>query len=677
MATNNYKRIQRVYGVDLGARNISITRIDLDATPFGDATLETTHLRDRIGKTTILNGVQMVKPGQDAVMMYKVRKMGSECNRSKPFYSTQYIDGKRGDSEVDISLPDREQVISEEVLNTMIIAEIRDLIDSDMRENPINSVFNTTEARVKVVFGISESSALNRSILRWRINQVFFAEGDDDTYELEFITESTAVAFARFYQHSPDFFKRKPVKRESETILILNAGHTSTEMMKVEIDTDPKNADYGVKVLDRIRIQKGGRDLDQRIARIIKKLPDSKDVENVKHDLSMYSSTRCTVDDGDSVRQVKISRDMAWDDFSLDRDILTNFVRGSNCSMIELVGGHTRSFVIQEILKDLPSEISIRRGLTADEATAQGVAIYGVVSYVKNRIEFETNDHRTVRIKSPWTKTVGETHEVGGYYSQVCNFSTCKVGNHDIDSSSLRMMQARDYELRKQGDPSDIRMMTIKCSNVLDVPITINYEDMDFNLNVDTRPENNHGAPDKCWDFATDLYIKIDSLDLPDVVGVTYPGSTIGLSFGIDFENVFDQRSAHSDQDMNVECEIRHLNKMYERVGDLFNRMEAFYFDRDGYQAKKESLRHEIERIKGAYAYSLSAVENIEASYKKLLDTHEFCRIVTVDPDLLNESMYCPDPEVVVDPRLTQEIIDTILKDEKGVKMLEEMMNSV
>jgi Hsp70 protein len=399
--------------------------------------------------------------------------------------------------------------------------------------------------------------------------------------------------------------------------------------------------------------------LDRKISQIIGKIETSKEVEKIKHDLSMYESTFY---DGES-RRIKISRaDLLDDEIDSYLEEIQDFILRSDSKIIELVGGNTRSFAIQALVNSFGSGISIRRGLTSDETTALGAAIYGATSYLADRnrqyMRFEryARDDNSITVRSPWASNSNSNNNdgangIGGYYQQKFDFTTTRLDlSKGSDGDSMKMAKA---------------IKASKFSNLL------RCDDLEIQIGVEGDEDR------KFPDFAADLFVRLDMLDLPEVMGVTRPGISLKYPHSLDYGNDMSARAGYSASDMQVEFELRHYQELYERIGSLYNQMEAFYFDRDGYSTKKESITVEIERIKTAYAYTQSSVDRMVAEYKNLLDTYEFCRIVTIDPDLMIEPMYAADPEVVIDPRLTRDKVDSIIRDEKGLEMLETMMNNV
>jgi hypothetical protein len=692
MSLNTFKQIQRTYGVDFGTRSISISKVDIDVSPFTpDGNNQTSYLSDQIGKTTIFNGVQYVRPpaGADALTSYKVRRMGNECGRSRLVDSILNWDDPDFDPDDSIvittCLPESSGStveVDREVRAVSIVTHIRELIDRDMETDPIASTVGKPR-RQKVVFALPELTPKKRTVLQWRIDQIFNAEPLDNDYDLEFITETNAVAFARFNQAYPNYIQCDTTCKEpsSETILILKSGHSKTEVLEVETAYHDLRSVYRVIILNRLTVPLGGRTLDRKINWTIGSFETSKEVENIKHDLSMYDTTFY---DDDGRGMIRISRDRLMDDeISGYLEDLQNFILRSNATTIELVGGNTRSFVIQNLLKSIENGYSIRRGLSADEATALGAGVYGAVLELSQRsnmrVEFDRRfdmDTQAVEVKSPWIDRVGGAEEIR-HYVQGVEFSGSRMdlSRQDV-KNGLKMMRARDLELgRGDHTPSEVRMITIKGS---DRPNRIIYKDLRIDLDISPDWEfQNSKRRMKYSDFTADLFLQFNLLDVPEVVAVTQPGISVGYDHTLDYGERFSERTTHSASDMVVEAEIRHFQRLYERIGSLYNRMEAFFFDRDAYRSKKQSILDEINRVKSAYAYAESTVDRLEADYKKLLDTYEFCRVLTVDPDMMDDPNYRPDPEVGIDTRLTREAIDQIVKDEKGLEMLEGMIGSI
>jgi hypothetical protein len=670
MSSNStFNRIQRIYGVDFGMRNISISKVDLDLSPFTSGSRsKASFLTDQIGKTTIFNGVQHIDSSDsDAMSVYKLRKMGNECNRSKPIHSIQYLTDHAPDFSIDQKMPNGDSVmIDGEIAMMSIVTHIRELIDRDMESDPVTNT--GSDLTSMVVFALPELTPFKRMITRWRIEQIFNIE-DSPQYDLAFMTDTNAVAFARFNQAYPNYINQETeTSSSSETIIILESGHTSTEIMEVCTEYHDLRSVHRVKILRRLKVPIGGRTLDRKISRIIGKIETSKEVENIKHNLSMYESTYY---DGENGR-IKISHsDLMDDEISFNLEELQDFILlGGEKPIIEIVGGNARSFMIQDLLKTLGPNTSIRRGLSSNETTALGAAIHGAAMIISGhngrRIEFDRCSGPEVLVRSP---CLNDNQIVTGYYEQSIKFDTTRLDLNGEQNTSLKMMRARDANitLKNESIQSEMRMLTIKAS---DSPNLLQFEDLSIEIGVAGYEERRHP------DFAADLFVRLDLLDLPEVVGVTRPGSTLNslshsLSYGLD------ERTGYSASDVQLEAELRHYQRLYERIGTLYNQMEAFYFDREGYDAKKQSILNEVNRIKNSYAYNQSSIDRMMAEYKNLLDTYEFCRIVTVDTDLLDEQMYQPDPEIAIDSRLTRERVDSIIRDEKGLDMLESMMSSV
>jgi hypothetical protein len=166
-------------------------------------------------------------------------------------------------------------------------------------------------------------------------------------------------------------------------------------------------------------------------------------------------------------------------------------------------------------------------------------------------------------------------------------------------------------------------------------------------------------------------------LDLPVFEKVTSSSNrTIDIPFDVRYgtDPSFDEFQIIRNEYDRIEKKFEKYADLHKRIGDIFNKMEEFYFDKQGYTTKKLSILEEISRLKTSYTYSTNAVDKFQSDYKKLLDAYEFCRIVTVDPDLLDSDTYKRDPEVVVDDRLNRSIIYQLIQEEQGLAMIEQMM---
>jgi len=701
MSDKQNQKNQRIYGVDFGTRNISIAKVDIDISQYGsDSKSVTSFVSDHIGMTNIFNGVQYIKPhqGADTMTSYKVRRMGNDCVRSKPFEGIECWSKQESglDSSFDPNKIDIQEIylpngitakIDREMMMVSIVTHIRELIDLDMKKNPIPGSIEESIIP-KVVFALPELTPAKKFILQWRIKQLFNIESAN-AYVLDFLTDTNAVVFARFNQAYPNLINRE-IKNESsnETILILKSGHMTTEILEVETSLDSVKSLCRIKILNRLSVPFGGKTLDNRIASITGELESSKEVEKIKLNLSMLESTRY---DGD-YRSINISRsDIMNDDIKESLDRLHAFILSSNARTIELVGGNTRSFVIQHLLNTISdsgrSEYICRRGLSADETTAIGASIYGAVSELTNHLDMDMHMHveldrcispAVVEVKSPWSIRV-DINDPDMKYAYVLNMdfkltrtNFIKYDNGGGREDSLKLMRARDLELKRGcEEPSDIRMISITAS---ERPNRITYGDLSFDINIVP------GVDVKTRDFATDLFIQLNMLDIPEVISVKKPGVSDNLKYVLDLGSRFNERYAYATptptSDIQVENEIRRYQRLLDRIGALYNRMESICFDRSGYQTRKQEYIDEISRIKSSYAYSQSSIDRLEDEYKKLLDTYEFCRVITIDGDIELGSNYAPDPEITVDHRLTRDAIDLIIRDEKGLDMLERMIGS-
>jgi hypothetical protein len=706
------KKVNRYYGIDFGMRNIVISRIDIDQNPFENQIPELEYLTDSIGKRNIFNGMQYVqKPSlNDAMSRYKKRRLGNECQRSKEIISVSNGDDESYKVINKLQLDDREVEINRDVSEAAIVSHIRELIDTDMKNSDVEL------QNVKVIFAITTSlSPKRRFYLRERITSMFNLE-EDTKLDVEFIADDYAMTFAKFDLTHPQFANRT-IEIESpneEVTLIINASHSQTSLIIVKTEHDKSRESYHLDIVDRYPCPVSGHSIDEIIANEIVEqavraygessrdeldtdaIMISRDVEKIKHDLSMYASVRHTMEllgaDLDiQISRKDIRRSIAHDRFVTVRRLATALSKYP-ISSIELAGGFSRSFVIQDILDECmrdrtenKGDIPVRRSLSADETTAKGAALYGLITEyaTNNRMEFEFSrifkvmhtfpkkkpakaDNGTVEVLSPWG-----TEEVPiNYYEQSIEFKGGPTRYRMNDT--IRMMEARNSSTSSSNiQDSNLKMLAIKASRH---PNLIKYGDLKYELMVDAN-----NLDDRRKDgFAADLYMKLDMLDLPEVVTVAGRLTTYSE---YDYDVFYDDDIVHLQtqvvEDAALEAELRYYKDICDRIGKLYNQMEAFYFDRNAYTSKKDSIQSEIARIKRSYAYPTSSIDKLENDYKKLLDTYEFCRIVTIDADMLTEPNHARDSEVGTDSRLSRDMIDSLIQEEEGLVMMEDMMSAI
>lgn len=664
MAYTSYRDIQKIYGVDFGTQNISISRIDLDLAPFSDASkTKISYLTDQIGKQTIFNGIQYLnsQPTCDATSLYKKRKMGNECVRSKEVYS---IDG--GSHITRINMIDGTEIeIPSDISNASIATHIRDLIDMDIKKNMLEADSKYTPL---IIFSLPSSLTPKMlSNLRKRIEQIFNLE--NPMYRLDFLLDSHATAFARFNQAYPSYIDNHDKNlSSSEKVLLLSAGHSYTEVMEISTEYDAFNSVYRIVVVNKTRVEVGARDfLDLIASKIgIEESSKSNEVEKIFHNLSMYNSTTYYGENDTIV----FNREDFCNCISKLKPI-EDFILESNIDIIEQIGGFCRSFVIQNLLVECSNKkvLTVRRGLSADETTALGASVYGTACILSKRstlrrVEFTRTDQTNLEIIYSDYDSGIENSSIR--FNEVCT----ELGSEPHSFSMIQRAREHGISLQSLKSP-DVRIANISTFSNQIPMIQINYWNLSMILNID------HNQNNKPYYYASiDILFHLNMLDLPEVINITDSMSTYGFDF-YEIDGFGKPIDMNINMNMQIELELRYYQKLHDKIGALYNKMEAFYFDHDGYITKKQSILHEINCIINSYAYVQNTIDTLKEAYKRLVDTYEFCRIVTVDPDLLDEEMYKPDSEVVVDHRLTRERVDSILRDERGIEMLENMMNSV
>jgi hypothetical protein len=703
--SQSLQEVDRFYGIDFGSRSISITRIDYSTNPRDANPIDIQVLTDGIGKRIIFNGMQYCHSNHttDPAMYYKNRKFGNDCHRSNPIIS---ISPQKGDDygETDIMIDGTTHRIDLNYSEVMIAGYIKKIIDADISKS---TEVSRSLRNIKAVFAISSSlSCDRRQVIRSHINELFnFA---DTPIKTEFMTSDIALSYSAFYLRYPDYpnksikpslindmRKTTPIQDNDEAVdLIIDASHTQTTLSIVSTSYDKLERRFNLKYLNRYSVFLSGQLLDLRIRDLIidagvsrfgnasrcdlesKIHIDRQEITKIKHDLSMYDNVTCTIDIGEYVFTVDVTRESALNEeiitqMSVVTDIIHGLKREYGFNNIELVGGFSRSFVIQNCVQDTLREIqsnrhyefqtTVRHSMNADEAVSNGAALSALLKDVerdqdiykgfkKRKFDFEyqfNSQPSTISIYATNSPTYHETIE----------FNTA---------------QYRDY--RGSDAKSQIRMIKIHqtCPD-----IRIVYEDIKFSITPDNFTQNTNGQ-------TYDMYFEFDMLGIPRVQNITKDSCLEDfINYNVTFGPNMQYSEAMLVQNNLVESELRRCQNLSDRIGSLINKMEGIYFDRSGYSARKQSIADEIAKVKNRREIDDSDIHKnliisvLRDKLRKLIDTYEFCRIVAIEEDLLTDSNYKPDSDLTIDTRLTRSTIDSLIKNERGLTSMELMMNSV
>lgn len=711
--------VQRYYGVDFGNRSIIISRIDVSKSNKLN-TLNSSKidiLSDQAGYSSIFNGMQYIDTSSiksnDSSLYYNKRRFGNECMRSQPTISIAKSNSNSSDSYDSIKINDNEYLIPRTISEVAIISLIRELIVTDIKNtNPTEKLIDHT----KVIFAISSSySANKRDELIIRINSVFIAnELDGDSISIDYILTDYALAFAKFGTRYPEYIGRSfidpnlmyksNIDYERKISLIVDASYSQTNLLVVATCFDMDTGKYCLHLLDRLKINLSGSGLDEIIIKMVidqgvEKYGESnrgnlsqlihsdrKEIEKIKHNLSLYPKVSDELDFSDFQFKIHINRhNIELRTESELRYAIYKFYNKYNFSTIEPVGGFSRSFLIQDILNDFidsVNNVSIIRSLNPDESVAKGTALYYIINDM-NSNAYKLNQKPNFEFKrwfSKYENTIDIAHtslmlnksDNGESYYTNNNFNNeirFAGQSHLFTTREKQFTEAYDRYINPDkynayGLDPNMKMVRIKIDP--ESPIFITYDGIEYTAMI-----NNLDQKQTC-----DIYIQFDMVDIPVIIRIGN-GHFVDYCFTINkgpyIENIINEMTRYT----KVESELCRLKQLYDRIGTLYNKMEGFYFDKDGYISKKKSIRYEIDRIKNSYSYIHTSITKLEKSYKRLIDTYEFCRIVTVDADILDNPFYAPDSEVSVDPRLTKDMINKLIQKESGLRTMENMMKSV
>lgn len=656
-----------IYGVDFGCHAIKICKMTIC-----DDKMKLDMLMDQMGSRLIPNGVQIIDPpaDADAITSYKLRRMGNECIRSKPM--SNY-------NEFVITMRD-----------VSIVTHIREIIDNDVKESQYES------PNVHVVFALS----MERELIRRYKHTIQVLFNLDNPYKLEFVKDAYAQMISKFATIHPEFYarhlgKETDDKRSSTVGAILDAGEDSIHFHVVRFERHVNK--YTVHSLKKFQTSApGARFFKDKIAMMIndeyyrctgeisKIVPTDRTVERILHDLSMYESVSRTIDVKDAEVKITFKRS-DFDDVEGRRapvirkinEMIRDFL--PKIEWFEVVGGFSRSFVVSEMLRQI--DMPFRQTMNADEVTARGAAYWGVKEYLESRVS-----NRSCLLPSAPSFTLvrhlkdpicaGSVREPGGPATSLKSSAVWAPVYTSEYSESLanRIMIARRNSTNvghgETRDPTDLAHFSFVISECM--AYVSDYSDgIIFEVGANTGASDDViKVPNESMDGIIDLYATVDMLDGPYFVAVRENGfSYVEKKFNR-VEKVYEQADI-------IESRERVYRDAYDkckRIGDIYNHMEAFYFDRDAYAAKKAQIMEHKRAIKTKYSYTESDSASLETELKTLVDKYEFCRVVTIDPDLLNEAEYAPDPLATPDPRLNRITIDTLIRDDKVLVMMENMM---
>lgn len=653
-----------IYGVDFGCHAIKICKMTIC-----DDKVKLDMLMDRMGILSIPNGVQIINPptDADAITSYKLRRMGNECIRSKPMSNYN------------------EPVIT--MRDVSIVTHIREIIDDDVKESQYES------PNVRVVFALS----MERESIRRYKHTIEILFNLDNPYKLEFVKDAYAQMMTKFTAAHPEFYVRHLGKetndeRSSTVGAILDAGEDSIRFHVVRFERHVDK--YTVHFLKKFETSApGARFFKDKIAMMINDeyyrctgeisriVPTDRTVERILHDLSMYESVSRTIDVKDAEIKITFKRS-DFDDVEGRRapvirkinEVIRDFL--PKIKWFEVVGGFSRSFVVSEMLRQI--DMPFRQTMNADEVTARGAAYWGVKEYFDSRVS-----NRSCLLPSAPSFTLVRHLKDPIYARPIRKLgapaSPAKspvITSEYSASLANRIMIARHNSTKesvghdKMCDPTDL--VHFKFANSECAACVPDHSDgivFEVGTNMDAL-DDVIKVSNESTDGSTDVYVTVDMLDAPYFVAVRENGFTYVEKKFNRVERVYEQ----ADVIEGRERVYRDAYDKCKRIGDIYNQMEAFYFDRDAYATKKAQIMERMKAIKTKYSYTELDSVSLKTELKTLVDKYEFCRVVTIDPDLLNETEYAPDPLATPDPRLNRITIDTLIRDDKVLVMMEDMM---
>jgi len=626
------------YGVDLGMRNICITAIETDR--YGVQKVRV--LTDAGGKREIFNGMQYIGlPDTDTAVdpraLYNKRRLGNSCVRSK-----QTITMSDNNAAIWMSdLVEMGQTKGSDSLNVPrfvsmvgVLSQVKELINKDIRAACTSTgAINDT----RIVFSLSSSlSAVSRNRYRSMIREVFKG------FVIDFILSD----YALWFNYTDTNSNALKVVTNPEYVMVVDASHSQTLVMVLYVTA------AGTSIVHRTSFNVCGKELNfLLVSEVMKQVlqnassmtnlssyifSESSLIEKIKHDLSMFEVCDTSLDIGEQTVRIKIDRNSL--EMVAESELqfgMTELISKYSIKNIELAGGFSRSFVIQDILNNIMSKnknIGVRKAMTSDDAVARGAAMCSV----------------------------------GGLAQQIKLMRLLKQ-----TEDSLLINNSQRHVIGYTNNPMSPNIVTVDASND---KIKIEHCDMTYTVQV---VRNVKSVFELTSNQRFDLIVSVDMLDLPVFEKVTSSSNrTIDIPFDVRYgtDPSFDEFQIIRNEYDRIEKKFEKYADLHKRIGDIFNKMEEFYFDKQGYTTKKLSILEEISRLKTSYTYSTNAVDKFQSDHKKLLDAYEFCRIVTVDPDLLDSDTYKRDPEVVVDDRLNRSIIYQLIQEEQGLAMIEQMM---
>lgn len=717
------------YGVDVGSRNINITKLTLD----NKGEIKTDVVTDFSGKREIFNGMQYVahigknnsnNPELNPKVKYDKRRLGNSCVRSKPYVSMKWdesIEDCHNSTQQNAKIfyinddPEKEFNVSYYLSECAIFSLIKELIVKDA----ISAKLSLSD--ISVVFAFNSSfNPLKVNMMSVMIREFF----DKDFIKTSFMLSEYALCISHFNAKQYNFFQGvsdtvEEIQRQKNTAytfdMIVDASHSQTSITVVGYHklsnthnicvTSRKAYPVSGQVLEDILVDKVITELKKNnafntytksdLAMYI--FPGCSIIEKIKLDLSMYEDVLASIDIGDITTHIKINRNLI--ELPAESELRFGIMElinryGINC--IEVSGGFSRSFVIKDIINDISKQtpnIIIKKALTSDDSVSRGAAFFLLGKrYADDLIE---NNNFTQKIKSNVINIERWFNTIQRYSTKNNNSDSVQTSDIFIDNVGKQLNKSNNMIDKKSIDFDNIYLFgkdnkqvskKINGNDVIDVEdiivdatndsIFINHNGIDYSIRIG-KPVKNIFELSSNQRFHVGLYFNdLDMLVIKYVKETSYDNKEYNVEYV--FSGPTDTYSFKQCilKFISVEDTFSKYSNLHGRIGDIFNKMDEFYFDVIGYDAKKKSLKEEINRMKSSYTYIQGEVERLEKEYKTLIDAYEFCRIVAIEPELLDSEDYPRDPEAAQDNRLTRETANSIILKEEGLAAIEAMMNN-